>query len=117
MLDQAFIEAIQESLPDIVVMDDTVRRRIATRLSTWLAIEAKKANVDNLPQRIEKWTLRIERLAENMEIEFLGEDLVVMVSGEDEATLRSLRRGTDWFEPWPQVDDKIIETISLSWKT
>lgn len=90
------------------------RKSMATGLKNWLENKARKKESMAVPSYIAEMSRRIDRMCETMELEVKDGKPVVKALGENEATLRALELGTNWFEP---CDDVVIEMISTLWKS
>lgn len=74
----------------------------------WLFEHAQKKPLPDLAARLEKMRKAIYTLTETMTLEFSNGTIVVKASGASEQTLKSLKLGTDWFEPNPDVEAQIV---------
>jgi len=110
MIGEELLSAFEEALTDEIEAADTkeARERVKTVLDNWISFTARKKPLPDLPSRLEIFRKRIEHLAETFEIRYSGSDLVVTATGEDQATLAMIERGTDWFDPADDVKAMIV---------
>ena len=104
----ACLPALNEDLTKICRAN---RQNTAEFFVNWLANSARKAPLENVLQRVDDWSARIRRMAENAVVKMEKGKLAVVVTGESEATLNGLDRGTDWFEPYTDVRDKLVALL------
>jgi hypothetical protein len=71
----------------------------------------RKNPVPDLPERTQKLRQRVEKLAQEVAVEFSGDKLVVKVAGASESLLVELRRGTNWYAPWEEIDVIVLAAI------
>jgi hypothetical protein len=91
-LDQLRLQSLTKQLP-------TARQRVAEELFNWLALRARKKDMPDMADRLKEMRKRFEVLADRFELAIERGKLVVRATGEAQATLRMLERGTDWFDP------------------
>ncbi len=84
------------------------RAQVSNALYTWLVNKARKRQVPDLADRLEKMRVRIDRMVEHMEIKFVNNKPVVKVAGSSEDTLKALRLGTDWFVGTDDVVELVV---------
>ena len=90
------------------------RKFIAESLKAWLRDDArKKPRADQL-LLIEEFGKRIDKMAEDLEIQIVDGKPVVKALGSGQDTLRALERGTNWFDP---CEDVVSVVISSLWET
>ena len=104
-LDQSFHLAIAK------LNTEEARERVWVALDNWLMQKARKKPVSDLPRRLEQFRKRIEALARNVRLIYDTGNLVVKASGDNDATLRQLKRGTNWFDPLDDVEALITREI------
>lgn len=97
------------------VVDDELERlrkdrheHCAAIVYNWLSEHAQKKPVADLALRMEKMRQGIYKMTESMELHFLDGTVVVKATGSSEQTLKSLKLGTDWFAPNPDVEAQIV---------
>lgn len=88
--------------------DPLLRARAGRSLMNWLRNEAKTKPVENLAQRFDRMERAVAKMVENMKIEFAEGKVVIKVNGSDEDTLKAFRLGTSWFEPNPDLVERIL---------
>ena len=71
----------------------------------------EKKGVPDLDARLRDIEDKVRKLAENVELGFVNGRLVVKVAGSSESLIKQLRFGSDWFEPWPKVDEVLLAAI------
>lgn len=106
-----FKEALQPAVENEFArgFDQRERRaQVANALYTWLVNDARKKQVPDLAQRLEKMRKRIDVMVEDMEIKFVNNKPVVKVAGSSEDTLKALRLGTDWFVGTDDVVELVV---------
>jgi hypothetical protein len=88
-------------------------QRVLAALSTWLVQDARKKELPDLQARMESFRKRIEVLAATVRLAYDTDrsQVVIKTSGDSDATLRLLERGSDWFDPLPGVRDVIAAAI------
>lgn len=91
-------------------LDDAGRRRVSEALSNWISFTQKKA-VPDLDKRVAELRKRIEALAASIELDIGPRGYVVKASGDAEATMRMLERGTGWFNPVSNLTETIVGAI------
>ena len=72
-----------------------------------------KLPVPDLDKRLKTMETRVRQLAENAQLEFKNGRPVVKVNGSSESLLKELRYGTDWYMPWPEVDETMLVAVLL----
>lgn len=71
----------------------------------------EKKPVPDLDRRLRDMEDKVRKLAESVELGFVNGRLVVKVAGSSESLIKQLRFGSDWFEPWPKVDEVLLAAI------
>ncbi len=82
---------------------------VATLMAAFARL--RKKPVPNEPERLQKLQDRVYRMSESVKLHFVNGRLVVKVAGSSEALMTELRRGTDWYDPWEEVDDILLAAI------
>lgn len=95
------IESVTEPILDS-------RRQVVLKYVMDRFAMARKKPVPDLPERIEKMHKRISTMVEELQTGYEQAEIVVKVTGSAQTTLRLLERGTDWFEPMPDLSAEII---------
>lgn len=90
------------------------RRAMAAGLKDWLLNTARKKESMHLASYIQEFSKRIDMMAETMYIDVVNGKPMVTALGSNEATLRALERGTNWFDP---CEDVVSVMISALWKS
>lgn len=73
----------------------------------------QKKPVPDLPQRILDMEKRVRKMSEQVGLGFVNGRLVVKVAGSSELLMTELRRGSDWYLPWPEVDEVVLAAILI----
>jgi hypothetical protein len=97
-------------------VDDVLLERLRDRkqqeqvvTSVMTGFEAlRKKPVDDLPQRMKALEGQVRQMAEDIRLGFVNGRLTVKVAGSSESLMIALRRGTDWFEPWEEIDEIVL---------
>lgn len=71
----------------------------------------EKKPVPDLDRRTRDMEEKVRKLSENVELGFVNGRLVVKVAGSSESLIKQLRFGSNWFEPWPKVDEVLLAAI------
>lgn len=106
-------------------LEDAVRETVESELNSLLharrdevatmLIEVfgglRKKPVEDLPQRCAAFNQRIQKMVEDLTVKFVDGKVVVRASGSGELTLRLLKAGGQWFDPMPDVNDRIMRGL------
>ena len=111
-----FIAGIGNLALDTLVGDLTPEKRgmMAKGLKDWLANIARKKESMYLASYVQEFNRRIDKMCETLQISMVEGRPVVKVFGSDEATMKALERGTNWFDP---CEDVVSVVISALWKS
>lgn len=90
------------------------RRFIAESLKTWLRDDARKKPREDIMLLVDEFGKRIDKMAEDLDIQIVDGKPVVTAMGLGRDTLRALERGTNWFDP---CSDVVSVVISSLWKS
>lgn len=71
----------------------------------------EKKPVPDLDKRTKDIEEKVRKLAEEVKIGFVNSRLVVKVAGSSESLIKQLRFGSDWFAPWPKIDEVLLAAI------
>lgn len=113
----ALLEPIDLYAPVADVLHETMKAKFDDReqrlktgqaLMTWLRVEAKKKPVADLEKRLANMEQAVQKMVENMKLEFAEGKVVIKVNGSDEDTLKAFRLGPTWFEPNPDLVERIL---------
>lgn len=107
--EKAIIDGLRKQVQQ--VMDNAARDRVREALDSWISFTAQKKPVPDLDKRLENFRKRIEALATSMTLDIGDEGYVVKASGDAEATLQMLERGTGWFNPAGNLTEMIVGAI------
>jgi hypothetical protein len=90
-------------------IDDRNKRALAAyKMIIWLAGDARKKDVPDLPKRLEDMRKKTEAMMQEMKITIEDGKLVVKVAGSAEDTWRMYRLGSSWFEPDKDAIERIL---------
>jgi hypothetical protein len=89
----------------------THREQVSARLIHWLVNHARKKAVPDLDQQIAKMSEDLNKMVAAMRLEYNQGQLLVKADGTAEETLRKLRLGTSWFDPWPDITTFVLAGI------
>lgn len=97
-------------------VDDVLLERLRDKKQQELVVASvmagfealRKKPVDNLPQRMKVLEGQVRQMAEDIRLGFVNGRLVVKVAGSSESLMTDLRRGTEWFEPWEEIDELVL---------
>lgn len=78
---------------------------------TWFEKEARLKPVPDLQDRLVRMNQKLQKMAKNLEIEFVDGKLVIRSDADSMTLLNLLRRGSDWFDPHPGVDELIMSAL------
>lgn len=94
-------------------MSDEAPKKIAERFYSWLANDAKKADLPDLGEKLADMQRRIEKMSKELRISFQGDVVrVEALTPESDTTLTLLARGSSWFVPHPGVTGAILQTLT-----
>jgi hypothetical protein len=101
--------AVNEALD---VSDDT-RQKIAGELHRWLVEDAAKRNVNNLVQQLDRMKPKLQKLGKDLKLTMSEDGLIISADNADSDMLISqLTRGSDWFQPHPNLGRAILQVIN-----
>jgi hypothetical protein len=104
-----FMDAIRGAFQDnLFTMTTEKEDAVVSRFMNWLNHDARLKPVPDLPDRIAAMEPKLRKLAKNLEVSIQKGKLVVRADAESTALLSLLRRGSDWFDPHPDVDAAIL---------
>lgn len=78
----------------------------------WLNNDARLKPVPDLQQRIVDMEPKLRRMARKLDLSFQDGKLVIKADAESESLLNLLRRGSDWFDPHPDVNAAILVALT-----
>jgi hypothetical protein len=87
---------------------------IVTVFMDWFNNTAALKQVPDLQQRLMQMPIKLRKMAKNLKISIHEGKLVIKTDADSETLLSLLRRGSDWFEPHPDVDAAILVGLSTS---
>jgi hypothetical protein len=106
-LSSLFVDNLNEKI------DSGDRLAMAKALKDWLA-GARVKPLPDLEDRRAWMCQKIDKMVESVTFSKVGDEIVVMVSGDGEDTLKKLQNGTEWFDPCENV---VSVMISALWKS
>jgi hypothetical protein len=108
-------DAFKSSLDDVLM--DRLRKPGQRSVVVSTVMEGfglvQKKPVPDLPQRILDMEKRVRKMSEQVGLGFVNGRLVVKVAGSSESLMTELRRGSDWYLPWPEVDEVVLAAILI----
>ncbi len=102
-------EAFEENLFTITTKKEEA---VVAVFMDWLNNTARLKPLPDLPQRIAGLEPKLRRMAKNLDLRFLDGKLVIKADAESESLLSLLRRGSDWFDPHPDVNAAILVALT-----
>jgi hypothetical protein len=78
----------------------------------WLNNSARLKPVPDLQVRIAGMEPKLRKMAKNLDLSFQDGKLVIKADAESESLLSLLRRGSDWFDPHPDVNAAILVALT-----
>jgi hypothetical protein len=107
------VGAMREAINGVLVerLRDMPQRETVVAVVMAGFAQVRKKSVPDLKARLTEMEKRVRQMAESIEIGFVNDRLVVKVVGSSESLMKDLRRGTDWYEPWPQVDEVVFAAV------
>lgn len=106
-------DALREAYDGVLsrrLRDPAQRETVVSVIMEGFESLEKKA-VPDLDRRTKDMEEAVRKLSENVELGFVNGRLVVKVAGSSESLIKQLRFGSDWFEPWPKVDEVLLAAI------
>ena len=108
-----FADAVRSALQDNLFTNTTQKQNaVVERFMNWLNRDARFKPVPDLAQRIANMEPRLRKMAKNLEVSIQRGKLVIRSDAESAALLSLLRRGSNWFDPHPDVDTAILLALS-----
>ncbi len=80
----------------------------------WFNTTATLKQVPDLQKRLMEMPIKLRKMAKNLKLSIHEGKLVIRSDADSEVLLSLLRRGSDWFEPHPDVDAAILVGLSTS---
>jgi hypothetical protein len=90
--------------------DPAQRRQVAAALMQMFT-NLRKKPVTDLDRRVQTMRQQIDRAVEDMSLQFVRGELVIKVAGSAELLINLFRRGSDWFQPEPDVDKIVLAAM------
>jgi hypothetical protein len=110
------VEVLHKTLD--LILDERLRNEAQRETVVRIIMEGfgslEKKPVDNLEERTEKIEAGVRKMVESVKLGFVNERLEVRVVGSSGALLKQLRFGSDWFAPWPKVDQILLAAILVN---
>lgn len=106
-------DALNESLNATLEhrLEDRDQRQTVVSVMMEAFSRVRKKPVKDEASRLEKLQERIYKMSESVKLNFVNGRLVVKVAGSSEALMNELRFGTDWYDPWDNVDEILLAAI------
>ena len=102
-------EAFEENLFTLSTKKEDA---VVAIFTDWLNNRARLKPLPDLPQRILALEPKLHRMAKNLDLSFQDGKLVIKADTESESLLNLLRRGSDWFDPHPDVNAAILVALT-----
>ena len=102
-------EAFEENLFTITPKKE---RAVAEVFMDWLNNSARLKPLPDLPRRIQAMEPKLRKMAKKLDVSFRDGELVIKADAESESLLSLLRRGSDWFDPHPDVNAAILVALT-----
>jgi hypothetical protein len=107
--DFAFMSAMREAFEENLFTITTPKvNAIVAIFMEWFNKEARLKPLPDLQERIMRMEPKLKRMAEKLNVSFQDGKLVIRADAESESLLNLLRRGSDWFDPHPDVNAAIL---------
>ena len=105
----ALIETVDSILTDRLT--DPAQRDFVVATVMRGFTDLHKKPVPDLPDRMRRMQQRVAEMVKQVALGFVNGRLVVKVTGSSEALMTELRRGSDWYEPWDEIDGIVLTAI------
>ena len=83
----------------------------------WFTKHAQLKRVPDLQDRLAKMEPKLRKMAKNLKVSIEEGKIVIKSDAESENLLALLKRGSDWFEPHPDVQAAILLGLSSDERT
>jgi hypothetical protein len=108
-----FVKGIEEAFEEnLFTITPQKERAITEVFMDWLNGSARLKPLPDLPQRIQAMEPKLRKMAKNLDLSFQDGKLVIKADAESESLLTLLRRGSDWFDPHPDVNAAILVALT-----
>lgn len=108
-----FMAGMREAFEDNLFTISTKKEdAVVSVFMDWFNNSARLKALPDLPQRIGAMEPKLRRMAKNLDLSFLDGKLVIKADAESESLLSLLRRGSDWFDPHPDVNAAILVAMT-----
>lgn len=104
--------SLQQRVADRLLNNPEQKKLIVSRAMEAF-MKVRKAPVPDLVERTQRIQGRLEKLAEDLSVEFKLGRLVVKPAGSSEPLMTELRRGTEWYDPVEDIDNIIVAAIMV----
>jgi hypothetical protein len=105
-------QTIQKQVRDRLQQDAEQKQFVVDKIMSAFT-RLRKKPVPDLAQRTARLLGRVQKLVEDLSVEFKWGRLVVKSAGSSESLLTELRRGTDWYDPLEEIDDIIVAAVMV----
>lgn len=102
-------EAFEEKL---FTMTTKKEKAVVAVFMDWLNKDARLKPVPDLQQRIINMEPKLKKMAKNLDLSFKDGKLVIKSDAESDSLLNLIRRGSDWFDPHPDVNAAILVALT-----
>jgi hypothetical protein len=111
--DFPFMAALREAFEkDLFTMTTKKENAIVSIFMHWLAKEARLKPLPDLQQRVIDMEPKLHKMAKNLSLSFQDGNLVIKSDAASGSLLSALRRGSDWFDPHPDVNAAILVALT-----
>lgn len=108
-----FMSAMREAVENkLFTKSDKNADAVTSYFLDWLNNDARLKPLPDLQQHLLDLEPRIRRMAKNLELSIQDSKVVIRTDAESESLLRLFRRGSDWFDPHPDVNAAIILALA-----
>lgn len=108
-----FMAGLAEAFEDKLFTITTKKENeIVSVFMDWLSNYARTKPVPDLQQRIAAMAPKLRTMAKNLKLNLQDGKLVVSAGADSQSLLNLLRRGSDWFDPHPDVNAAILVALT-----
>jgi branched-subunit amino acid aminotransferase/4-amino-4-deoxychorismate lyase len=107
-LQQISRDAVNEALD----LSRETREKISSEIYRWLVEDARKANINRLEEHLQRMKKKLKKLSDDLVLKIDEKGLIISaIDVNSEVLITHLVRGSDWFEPHPNLAKAILQTI------
>lgn len=109
----AFTRGIREAFEEtLFTITPNKEQAVVEVFMDWFNNSARLKPLPDLPQRIAAMEPKLRRMAKKLDLSFQDGRLVIKADAESESLLNLLNRGSDWFDPHPDVNAAILVALT-----